>query len=545
MDNTAVNQSTELSRNLLFPVEEKEYELLEEIGKGATATVYKGRIVKRDHVVAVKKINLERFSVNIDELLKEIQVMSQCNHENVVKFYTSFVVRHDLWLIMEMLDGGSLLDVIRYTMTKRKCTNGVFNEVAIATVLREVLKGLDYFHSNGHIHRDIKAGNILLSLDGAVKIADFGVSAFIASCRGDNTKEASRHTFVGTPCWMAPEVMSHTPEGYNTRVDIWSFGILALELATGKAPYHMYPPVKVLVMTLQSDPPTLETCEEVKEQYKHYSRNFRKFIDCCLQKNPNDRLSAKHLLKNDFLKKGKDKAYVARNLALEQSLRSTIDMNDLPRSQCSRTVRQSFDGEWYFDDDEVAIATAEGDEETEPQEDSTPQAAQNMAAVDDLPSRNEALVQLDSSAHAVETTEDAGMNNEVGVSADDEGDGTRSHVPNDPADSCDQPKADVRLKLTLRMRNKSNQLNDIKFDFDMGKDTCDIVAEELVNAGLIEGEDRIVVAFNMAKIIEDSSLKSVIFVMPSLRSADVEVDPNKLVGCAMWINKHTGDDVEL
>ncbi|KAJ6326546.1 hypothetical protein OIU76_003850 [Salix suchowensis] len=213
--------------------------------------------------------------------------MSLIDHPNVIRAYCSFAVDANLWVVMPFMAEGSCLHLMKIAYSDG------FEEPAIGSILKETLKALEYLHRQGHIHRDVKAGNILLDTSGVVKLADFGVSACMFDT-GD--RQRSRNTFVGTPCWMAPEVLQ-PGSGYNSKADIWSFGITALELAHGHAPFSKYPPMKVLLMTIQNAPPGLDY-----DRDKKFSKSFKEMVAMCLVKDQTKRPTAEKLLKHSFFK---------------------------------------------------------------------------------------------------------------------------------------------------------------------------------------------------------------------------------------------------
>ena len=266
-----------------YPTSASDYAVKEEIGRGVSAKVYRAECIPLGETVAVKMLDLEDDPGHLEEIRREVASMSMVSHPNLVTAHCSFVEGQFLWVVMPFLSGGSALNIMKWSHPKG------LDEVSIATILKEVLKALDYFHRNGNIHRDVKAGNVLVDRDGSVKLADFGVSA---ASWGSGAKPHS--TFVGTPCWMAPEVMEQV-DGYDFHADIWSLGITVLELCHGHAPFAKYPP-------MSSAPPRRtrrRNSKRAAEAGHHFTRGLRDFVSVCLQKDPS-RPSAAKLLEHRF-----------------------------------------------------------------------------------------------------------------------------------------------------------------------------------------------------------------------------------------------------
>jgi len=258
------------------------FELGSRIGRGTSGDVHRAVDRLTGDTVAVKLVDLEDADDEVEDIQREIATLAQIDSPFVTKYLGSWLCEGStrLAIAMEYMAGGSVADLVRSRpLPEEQC----------AVVLRDLLMALAYLHGEGKIHRDVKAANVLLSADGSVRLADFGVAGQMTHTVGGH----KRKTFTGTPFWMAPEVIQQRPEGYDAKADVWSLGITAIEIATGAPPYADMHPMRVLFFIPKNPPPRLDG--------DAFSDEFKQFVNLCLQKEPSQRPRARELSNSPFI----------------------------------------------------------------------------------------------------------------------------------------------------------------------------------------------------------------------------------------------------
>jgi len=253
---------------------------LEQIGQGAVGTVYSANTVKTDEKVAIKEMKLT--TVQLEALIVEIEILQQvAHHENIVSYFGAYKISEKkYWLVMELMDCDLTTVLNRYEENDQQLL-----ESQVTKIVVETLKGLAFLHQANFIHRDIKSDNILLNAEGQVKLADFG---FSAQFQGGQTK---RNTIVGTPYWMAPELINGKP--YDARVDVWSLGVVVMEMCDGEPPYLDETPMKALLLISTKGMPDLKHPDT-------WSETLQDFLARCLTKDAENRPTTAQLLKHDI-----------------------------------------------------------------------------------------------------------------------------------------------------------------------------------------------------------------------------------------------------
>lgn len=303
-----------LSEESLTRQPEEVFDIMEKLGEGSYGSVYKAIHKESSEVLAIKQVAVD---TDLQDIIKEISIMQQCDSPYVVKYYGSYFKNTDLWIVMEYCGAGSVLDIMKLRGTLAAYPRGevvTLSEAEIATILSDTLKGLEYLHLRKKIHRDIKAGNILLNSEGHAKLADFGVAGQLTDTM------AKRNTVIGTPFWMAPEVIQEI--GYDCVADIWSLGITALEMAEGKAPYGEIHPMRAIFMIPTKPPPSFSKPDK-------WSAAFIDFVSRCLVKNPEERATASQLLQHEFVKNAQASEILRPLICEAARMRERVQSNQL------------------------------------------------------------------------------------------------------------------------------------------------------------------------------------------------------------------------